>query len=483
MKAFMVASPGTGCGKTTVTLALMAAMRKRGLAVQGFKCGPDFIDPAHHAVVTGRTSHNLDSWMLPSEANRAIFQHASDGQRASDGVDIAVIEAMMGLFDGVAGASEQGSSAEIAKQLNVPVLLVLDASTAARSIAAIIRGFEVFDAGVKVLGVVLNKVGGEGHSRLLREAIQASCQSPILGSLPEIAAIHIPERHLGLVTAAEQPLSTGQSSLLADAAEHYIDLDSLLNACEYTRADFGDAASGVSTKENSAKTHSRGAAGKVRVGVPRDPAFCFYYEDNLEMLRSEGAEIVEFSSLESSRLPAGLDMLYFGGGYPELFAEPLSNNHSLIGEVRQFAASGRPIYAECGGLIYLSRQLRALNGNSFPLAGVLPLEIEMTGGLVHFGYAEATFERDCLLGTRGTTARGHSFHYSKIVQSNSGDGGSMDHAYRVFYTLGGRSESEGFVSGNVLASYIHLHFQSNPRLAASLVAHARSAREAVVAQR
>jgi len=475
MKAFMVASPGTGCGKTTVTLALMAALRKRGLAVQGFKCGPDFIDPAHHTIVTGRTSRNLDSWMLPGEANRSIFQ------RASDGADLAVIEAMMGLFDGVAGASEQGSSAEIAKQLNVPVLLVLDASTAARSIAAVIRGFEVFDAGVKILGVVLNKVGGEGHLRLLREAIQASCQSPILGSLPEIAAIQIPERHLGLVTAAEQPLSTEQSSLLADAAEHYIDLDSLLNACEYTRPDFGDAASGVSTKENSVKTHSRGSADKVRIGVPRDPAFCFYYEDNLEMLRSEDAEIVEFSSLESSRFPAALDMLYFGGGYPELFAEPLSNNHSLISEVRQFAASGRPIYAECGGLIYLSRQLRALNGNSFPLAGVLPLEIEMTGGLVHFGYAEVTFERDCLLGTRGTTARGHSFHYSKIVQSNSGDG--MDHAYRVFYTLGGRSESEGFVSNNVLASYIHLHFQSNPRLAASLVAHARSAREAAVAQR
>ncbi len=475
MKAVMVASPGTGCGKTTVTLALMAALRKRGFAVQGFKCGPDFIDPAHHAIVTGRTSRNLDSWMLPGEANRAIFQ------RASDGVDIAVIEAMMGLFDGVAGASEQGSSAEIAKQLNVPVLLVLDASTAARSIAAVIRGFEVFDANVKVLGVVLNKVGGEGHLRLLREAIQASCQSPILGSLPEIAAIHIPERHLGLVTAAEQPLSAEQISLLADAAERHIDLDSLLSACECTGPGFGDTANCVSAEEKSTKTYSRGAAGKVRVGVPRDPAFCFYYEDNLQMLRSEGAEIVEFSSLESSRLPAALDMLYFGGGYPELFAERLSNNHSLIGEVRQFALSGRPVYAECGGLIYLSRQIRTLNGNIFPMARVLPLEIEMTGGLVHFGYAEVTFERDCLLGTRGTTARGHSFHYSKIVQSNSSDG--LDHAYRVFYTLGGRSESEGFVNSNVLASYIHLHFQSNPRMASSLVAHARSAREAVVAQR
>src|SRR5581483_5795968 len=225
MKAFMVASAATGSGKTTLTLALIAGLRRRGLVVQSFKCGPDFIDPAHHTHVAGRSSRNLDSWMLDRHANREIFHHASFGG------DIAVAEAMMGLFDGVTGAGEQGSSAEIAKQLGLPVLLVLDASKAARSIAAVIQGFENFDADLRILGVILNGVGSEGHLQFLQQAIGASCKSPVLGSLPHTPALHIPERHLGLVTAAERPLSTEQISLLADLAERNIDLDALLRAC------------------------------------------------------------------------------------------------------------------------------------------------------------------------------------------------------------------------------------------------------------
>lgn len=469
MKAFMVASPGTSCGKTTLTLALMAALRRRGLAVQGLKCGPDFIDPAHHAAITGRASHNLDSWMLDANANSDIFR------RAIQGADVAVIEAMMGLFDGVSGASEHGSSAEIAKQLNVPVLLVLDASAAARSLAAVIRGFETFDAGVKMFGVVLNKVGSEGHLRLLKQAIQASCHSPVLGSLPPTPSIEIPERHLGLVTAAEHQLSVEQASLLADLAENHFDLDRLLAACDFVEPHAEDVTSCVSTKDSF--TAAKYSLSKVRVGVPRDPAFCFYYEENLNALRAEGAEIVEFNSLEGAGLPAGLDALYFGGGYPELFAEPLSRNRSLMADVRQFASSGRPIYAECGGLMYLAEKLRTVDGSTFHMSGVLPLAIEMTSGLVHFGYAEIVFERDCLLGARGVVARGHSFHYSKVVQS-----GDLDQAYRVAYTLSGRSQPEGFARSNVLASYIHLHFRSNPALAASLVAHARAAQTVGVIQ-
>jgi cobyrinic acid a,c-diamide synthase len=463
MKAFMVASPATGSGKTTVTLALIAALTRRGLVVQSFKCGPDFIDPAHHAHVAGRSSRNLDSWMLDSQANREIFHHGSEG------ADIAVVEAMMGLFDGVTGAGEQGSSAEIAKQLDLPVVLVLDASMAARSIAAVIQGFENFDADLKMAGVILNRVGSEGHLHFLQQAIAASCKSPVLGSLPHTPALHIPERHLGLVTAAERPLSTEQVSLLADLAERHIDLDALLRVC-------GDVASYVSTEADvPSGTHNPDSVPKVRIGVPRDQAFCFYYEDNLEMLRSEGAEVVEFNSLQCSSLPAGLDALYFGGGYPELFAQQLSDNQPLIRDVRQFVSSGKPVYAECGGLIYLSDRLRTLDGYTFQMAAVLPLAIEMTGGLVHFGYTEVTFERDCLLGKRGEVARGHSFHYSKMTEL-----GEVDHAYRTAYTLSGRSELEGLVKGNVLASYIHLHFKSNHGLAASLVAHARTAREAAL---
>jgi cobyrinic acid a,c-diamide synthase len=458
MKAFMVASPGTSSGKTTLTLALMAALRKRGLVVQGFKCGPDFIDPAHHAVVTGRASHNLDSWMLDAETNRDIFQ------RASHGADVAVIEAMMGLFDGVGGATEHGSSAEIAKQLNIPVLLVVDGSAAARSLAAVVRGFESFDAGVKLLGVVVNKVGSEGHLRLLTEAIQASCTTPVLGHLPPTPAIQIPERHLGLTTAAERPLSAEQTSLLAGLVEHHLDLNSLLDACGFVQPRAQDVKSFVSTKSSLPK---------VRVGVPRDPAFCFYYEENLNALREQGAEIVEFNLLESSRLPVELDALHFGGGYPELFAEQLSANRPLIDELRHFAASGKPIYAECGGLIYLAERLRTADNRTFEMSGVLPLVIEMTNGLVQFGYAEVVFESDCLLGTTGRISRGHSFHYSRVVRS-----GDVRQTYRVAYTLSGRSVSEGYSRANVLASYVHLHFRSNPALAVSLIAQASAAREA-----
>jgi cobyrinic acid a,c-diamide synthase len=374
----------------------------------------------------------------------------------------------MGLFDGVAGGTESGSSAEIAKQLNVPIVLVLDASAAARSLAAVIRGFETFDPGVKVLGVVLNKVGSEGHLRLLKDAIHASCHSRVLGSLPPTPAIQIPERHLGLVTAAELRLSAEQATLLTDLAEQNIDLNFLLDACNFVPATSEGTANWASSRKHSFPT--------VRVGVPRDPAFCFYYDENLCALQDAGAEIIEFNSLECSRLPAGLDALYFGGGYPELFAERLSSNRSLMDDVRRLASSGRPVYAECGGLIYLSRQLQTIGGNKFAMVGLLPLIIEMTAGLVHFGYAEVTLERDSLLGERGATARGHSFHYSRIV-----DSGKLEHAYRVFYTLAGRTSSEGFAYANVLASYIHLHFRSNPRLAASLVEHARAARDAMVA--
>lgn len=458
----MVAAPGTGSGKTTLTLALMAALQKRGLIVQGFKCGPDFIDPAHHTHITGRISHNLDSWMLDRTTNQAIFRNAIQG------ADVAVIEAMMGLFDGVGGAGEQGSSAEIAKRLNVPVLLVIDASSSARSIAAIVHGFETFDPDVSILGVVLNKVGGEGHVQLLRKAIESSCNGRVIGYLPYDSRFQIPERHLGLTTAAERPLSAEQISLLADLAERHLDLTALLQTTEFTPATLTDAF----TKIPDDRSPSR-----VRIGVPRDQAFCFYYQENLELLGTAGAEIVEFDSLNSKHLPTDLDALYFGGGYPELFAKQLSENRSLLREVRQFATAARPIYAECGGLIYLSDELRTLDGTAFKLSGALPISIEMMRNPVNFGYTEVTFESDCLLGKRGTVARGHSFHYSKIAHAEE-----LHRVYRVSYTLTRRSELEGFSQLNVLASYIHLHFRSNPSLAEALVAHARAQRKAVIAE-
>ena len=464
----MLAGPATSSGKTTLTLALMAALKQRGLVVQGFKCGPDFIDPAHHTHITGRISRNLDSWMLDRATNQAIFHNAIQG------ADVAVIEAMMGLFDGVSGVGEQGSSAEIAKQLNVPVLLVIDASSSARSIAALVHGFESFDPDLSILGVVLNRVGGEGHARLLRDAIESSCNCRVIGALPHDPRFKIPERHLGLTTAAEQPLSTEQTLFLADMAVRHLDFQILLNAHSDLRRDVACYVSSVQAERDHIPTGT--SSSRVRIGVPRDPAFCFYYQENLELLESAGAEIVEFNLLNSDHLPASLDALYFGGGYPELFAKRLSENASMLRDVREFAAAGKPIYAECGGLIYLAEELRTLDGNLLKLAGVLPITIEMTNTLVNFGYTEVTFERDGLLGKRGSVARGHSFHYSKIARAEE-----LDRVYRVSYTLTGRSELEGFAHVNVLASYIHLHFKSNPAVAEALVAYARTFRKEVVA--
>jgi len=321
MKGVMIAGTASGVGKTTVALAVMAGLRSRGTVVQPFKCGPDFIDGGHHSAICGRTSRNLDTWMLSGDANRRIFLRAS--ARAS----FSLVEGVMGLFDGVAGSGEEGSSAEIAKLLGLPVVLVLDASASSRSLAAVARGFEVFDPSVRMAGFILNRVAGESHLRLLESAIRSSTALPILGWLPVEDSIAIPERHLGLHTAAETAGSTQKFEAFAQLAERYLDLDSL--------SQFESAISSVSNDER--ESHE---VISVRV-VARDEAFCFYYEDDLDALRELGADVVTWSPLKDHELTLGVDALYFGGGYPELYARQLSENHSLLTDLRRFAQVGQ----------------------------------------------------------------------------------------------------------------------------------------------
>jgi cobyrinic acid a,c-diamide synthase len=448
MKAILVAGTASGVGKTTVSLALMAGLCKRGLRVQPFKCGPDFIDTSHHTRVAGRVSRNLDTWMFDASQNRAAFlQGTADA-------DVAVVEGMMGLFDGVSGASETGSSAEIAKLLGIPVLLVTDASRASRSVAATLLGFRQFDPEVRMAGAVLNGVGGEEHFRLLKEAIEATGAVPLTGWLPHRIDIEIPERHLGLHMAHEQRWSGATIEALAELAERHLQLDRLLRSM----AEIAVAA------DAGTKTFSSAA---VRIGVARDDAFQFYYEDNLDLLRRCGAEIVTFDSLRDPRLPDALDALYLGGGYPELHAGELSRNRALLADIRQFAQAGNPVYAECGGLMYLGRELKVA-ASSYGMAGVLPLAFEMTDRLVKFGYAEVEFTRDCLLGKKGTLVRGHSFHHSRMVPAEP-----LQTAYRVHYSLSGADEAEGYMQDNLLASYVHLHFRAHQGLAPSFVESAR----------
>jgi cobyrinic acid a,c-diamide synthase len=369
---------------------------------------------------------------------------------------------MMGLFDGKSGNTEIGSSAEIAKLLRLPVVLVVDAAKSARSVAAVVLGFEMFDAELRLAGVILNRVASERHYEMLRDAIEASCKTKILGWLPLEPAIAIPERHLGLHGATEQAVDEQEAVVdaLASLAEKHLNLDGLL-----------ELKCGLEMDESGpARTDNSQSNDAVRIGVPSDYAFSFYYEDNLDMLREQGAEIIRFSPLNDVSLPSGLDALYLGGGYPELHAEQLSSNREMLDEVRAFAASGKPVYAECGGMLYLSEKL-SVGDTSYAMVGALPLAMQMTEKLVQFGYVTVEFTENCLLGRKGTVVRGHSFHYSRIESR-----GEVRTSYHVQYSMSGKEEMEGFRQGNVLASYIHLHFRANPAVAENLVAAIRQAR-------
>src|SRR6202012_1881856 len=291
---------------TTVALAIMAGLRRSGLTVQPFKCGPDFLDTSHHTRICGQTARNLDTWMLSVETNRSVLRNAAQG------ADVVVVEGMMGLFDGKSGNTEIGSSAEIAKLLRLPVVLIIDAAKSARSVAAVLLGFEMFDTELSLAGVILNRVAGERHFEMLRKAIGNSCRTKLLGWLPVESAIAIPERHFGLQGAAERSADSEGAMIdaLASLAERHLDLDGLLDL------ECGLAMVGTETPQIASSLLE-----PVRIGVPSDHAFSFYYEDNLDMLREQGAEIVRFSPLNDTSLPPELDGLYLGGGYPELYAE------------------------------------------------------------------------------------------------------------------------------------------------------------------
>jgi cobyrinic acid a,c-diamide synthase len=445
-KGFVVAGPSSGAGKTMVTLGLMAALKRRGLVVQPFKCGPDFIDPGHHQRVCGRPSRNLDGWMLAPAANHAIFsRHAASA-------DISVVEGVMGLFDAASRSAGAGSTAEMATMLNLPIILVVDASKMAASAAAVVHGFATFDPAVQLAGVVFNKVGSASHYALVKDALERAGDAVSLGYLPRDDQLRIPERYLGLVTADESALSEQAVAHLADLIEQHVDLDRVL-----------DVAGSVAARPECVA--SPRTATPVRIGVARDRAFCFYYEDNFDALRAAGADLVEFSPLDDGELPDALDALYFGGGYPELWASALTANLNMQAAVRRFVESGRTVYAECGGLMYLAQSIEGRDGRTWPMVGALPFAVVMTERLQRFGYVEVTLTRDCVLGAAGTTARGHSFHCSRIADVPP----DVPRSYRLRYTLAGIEDAEGFSVGGVLASYIHLHFRSNPLLAPAFV--------------
>ncbi len=435
-KAIIIAGTHSGSGKTTVTLGLMAALAKRGLRVQPFKCGPDFIDPSLHKLVTGKISRNLDSWMAGEEFTEKTFTCHSKNS------DIAVIEGVMGMYDG-----GESSSAALAERLSVPVVLVLDVRSAAESGAAVVKGFETLNPDVSLRGVILNRIASPRHLQLVSDAIGKHCKAEVLGYLPRNVAFGIPERHLGLHMGAEDPISREAIAELAETMEEFVDLDRLLEIARLP----GDSVAECNTVTMPAT---------VRLAVARDKAFCFYYEDNLDLLRQAGAELVFFSPLVDSRIPENVNGIYLGGGYPELYAGQLSKNKEMLRAVKEWAEADGVIYAECGGFMYLTRGIVDHDGQLHGMANVFPLQARMQNRRASLGYREIRLAEDGLFGPAGTVLRGHEFHYSSIDE--------QDHAVRKIYKVNNGTE-EGYCHKNVLGGYMHLHFGSNPEAVNAMV--------------
>jgi cobyrinic acid a,c-diamide synthase len=455
MKGIVIAGTHSGCGKTTVSLGLMAALVRRGLRVAPFKVGPDFIDPGHHARVTGTPSRNLDGWMLSRAYNRTTFL------KPAASADVAVVEGVMGLFDGYDGKTEAGSTAQMAKWLDLPVVLVVDARSMARSAAALVQGFENFDPALRFAGVVFNHLGSPRHLGYLREALEDAVRMPCLGGLLRDEAIAIPERHLGLVTREDHPLNSQGIERLADRLEDRMDLDKLLAGLPEIAPPATRDADGTPRP-----------GGPVRIGVARDSAFCFYYPDNLELLEGCGAQLVFFSPTQDECAPPDLDGIYLGGGYPELFAGQLAANGPMRRYMRDQSAAGMPMYAECGGFMYLCSELQDHQGRLFPMAGCFPFKTRMLPRLKALGYREVRLARETIIGGCGDVIRGHEFHYSEALEAPS----VVEAVYRIAGRGGAQESSGGHVARRTLGSYIHLHFGSAPRAAQSFVDSCRAFR-------
>jgi cobyrinic acid a,c-diamide synthase len=433
----VVAGTASGAGKTSIACGLIGALRRSGLVVQGFKVGPDYIDPSYHALASGRPGRNLDAFLSGSDLIAPLVRHGTAG------ADVAMIEGVMGLFDGASGRGELASTAHVAKLLRAPVVLVVDASAMARSAAAIVHGYKTFDPDVDVAGVIYNKVGSDHHEELLREAT-APLGIPVLGAVRRDERVAAPERHLGLVPADEREERARVAlDALADAAARSVDLAAVERLARAAPAMEGPA-------------WDPGQAGgptRARIAIARGPAFSFHYAENLELLTAAGAELAPFDPLRDEALPDDPGALVLAGGFPEIFGAELEANAALRSAVRAFAASGRPVLAECGGVLYLCADL-----DGHAMCGVLPARGRMAGRLT-LGYCEAVAATTTPWLPAGERVRGHEFHYSAVdpVRAEASPAWSL--------TARGTTRDEGLVAGGVQASYLHVHWAAHPELA------------------
>jgi cobyrinic acid a,c-diamide synthase len=448
----VVAGAQGGSGKTSIALGLVAALRARGKTVQTFKVGPDFIDCAYLAHASGRPCRNLDSWMLGAEGvRRSLVQ-------GSSGADVAVIEGVMGLFDSHGGRDAldganlsrafPGSTAEVAHLVGAPVILVLDIAAMGETAAGVALGLRHLDPDLDLAGIILDNVPSGQRRRLVEDAIWEQARLPVLGALPHMEAVQIPELRSGLLPLTQNPHVDQAIAALGAAVARDCDLDLLdrvMSRAEPLPPPF----------------HRRHhAALPVRVGVAFDDAFCFYYAENLEILEDAGAEVVTFSPLEDRVLPRDLGALYLGGGLSEAYVPRLSGNHSFIDSVRRAHAQGLPIYAESGAMAYVARSVRCSDSSVHDMTGLIPVDVALEAGSWHTGYRDLSLSADCVLGPRGLQLRGHECHFSRLLSGAD----ALTPAYAMHDCDGEPLGCEGWTSGNLLASFVHLHFGQRPEM-------------------
>ncbi|HAH20797.1 MAG: hypothetical protein A2Y00_02885 [Omnitrophica WOR_2 bacterium GWF2_43_52] len=452
----IIAATQSGSGKTTIALGLMLALRKSGLNVQPFKAGPDYIDPTYHSLASAHACRNLDSWLLKPDVILELFE--KEARKA----DISIIEGVMGLYDGIRD-KEQGSTAHLAKILKCPVILILNAASLSRSAAAIALGYKEFDTKVDIAGIILNNIGSQNHYLYVKTAIEKKTKIPVLGFLPKDQDIRVPERHLGLIPTEEKKFKKHFREKLAALVEKNIDVGSILklsrraNPLPYFKKSIFSAKS---------------IKPCLSLAVARDKAFNFYYQDNLDILKDLGARLIEFSPLKDRALPKNIDGIYIGGGFPELFALELSRNLSLKQEIFQQAHSGLPIYAECGGLMYLVKKLVDFKGKAFSMVGIFDNSVVMAKKLQALGYIEIEAIGDTIVSRRGSKIKAHTFHWSYLNNVPK----DIHFAYKVTKSKV-KMYTDGLIKENVLASYAHLHFASNINFAKNFIKSCLSYKE------
>lgn len=458
----LIAGTQSGVGKTTVATGLMAALARR-MQVQAYKVGPDYIDPAYHSLITGRRSRNLDGWLLDDDALLYLF-----GKNAYD-ADLALIEGVMGLYDGAGGDRERGSTSQVAKILQAPVVLVLDARGMAASAAAMVQGYRDFDPEVDLAGVILNKVSGDSHYLLLKEAIEKYTGVRVWGYLPRDTGVELPSRHLGLVPSGEIGDLQVKLDRLGDLVEKTVDLEGLVNLSRGWEKPLPDSSFTLTRQEKGEP---------VTLAVAYDQAFNFYYWDNLDLLEEMGAQLVYFSPLRDQVLPEEAAGVIWGGGFPEVFAGELQDNEAMRNAVLQALEQGMPYYAECGGLMYLSKHLEDFDGRTYDMVGWLPGKCRMTPRLQRFGYAELELRLPCLWGKKGSVIRVHEFHRSVLEGEDMPPTAYHLRKFRLRKNRG-RPDQEwecGYQKGGGVAGYPHLHFYSNIDFAQNFMEKARTYR-------